>query len=494
VSLASVRSRVVGLYLFLLLGVFTFFGVFLFVEMRESFRKDLDADVREEAAEVVGGFVQHLRDRKPEWVETFVEGLKDAFPRRGIVDFRGPPTEASITFPPRFRGAIAELVPEPGDGALGVTEARSIRIPNVPAGEAPYRAVALAFLDAGGNRWVCRLAYPLATVQQRLDAFVGRYLLASAFLFLAFFGGGWLLAGRALAPVAAMTEAARRIDRRSLAERLPVPGARDEIRALAETFNELLARVESAFAEVERVTADAAHELRTPIARIRTEVELAIGRSREPEADGETLESVLAGVARLTRLVDDILLLARADAGALGPRLSEIKVAPLLEGVRETAEVLGAPRSIRVSVAPVPEELAVRGDAEMLERMLLNLAHNGIRHNRDEGLLEISAAALGQEVRIRVADTGDGIPADQLPLVFRRFFRVDEARSSGGGTGLGLAIAAAIAAAHRGRIDVASEEGRGSVFTVTLPLFPPPPGHAGGERTGDERRRERATA
>jgi len=200
-----------------------------------------------------------------------------------------------------------------------------------------------------------------------------------------------------------------------------------------------------------------------------------MGRSREPEADGEMLESVLAGLARLSRLVDDILLLARADAGALASRRSDVKMAPLLEGIREMAEVLGAPRSIRVSVTPVSEELTVRGDAEMLERMLLNLADNGIRHSRDKGLLEISAAVAGEELRIRVADTGDGIPADQLPLVFRRFFTVDKARSSGGGTGLGLAIASAIASAHGGRIDVASVEGHGSVFTVVLSLAPSDP-------------------
>ena len=474
-SLASVRSRVVGLYLLLLLAVFAVFGVFLFFEMKLAFRDDLDADVRDEATEVAGAFVRHLKDRSPGWVEAFEEGLEDAFPRQAIVDIRGPSTEASVTFPRRFRGTMAALVPEPAGDALGLSEARSIRIPILPGPEGAYRAAALVFRDGDGNRWVCRCAYPLLTIQGRLDVFVRRYFLASAFLFLAFLGGGWLLAGRALAPVAAMTEAARRIDRRSFGERLPVPRTRDEIRALAETFNELLARVESAFAEVERVTADAAHELRTPIARIRTEVELAMGRSREPEADGEMLESVLAGLARLSRLVDDILLLARADAGALASRRSDVKMAPLLEGIREMAEVLGAPRSIRVSVTPVSEELTVRGDAEMLERMLLNLADNGIRHSRDKGLLEISAAVAGEELRIRVADTGDGIPADQLPLVFRRFFTVDKARSSGGGTGLGLAIASAIASAHGGRIDVASVEGHGSVFTVVLSLAPSDP-------------------
>jgi signal transduction histidine kinase len=207
-----------------------------------------------------------------------------------------------------------------------------------------------------------------------------------------------------------------------MGDRLPVPASRDEIRTLAETFNRLLDRVEDAVHDVERVTADAAHELRTPIARVRTEVELAMGRPREPRADGETLESVLAGMVRLSRLVDDILLLARADAGALVPRRSVVPLAPLLESVRETAEVLGAPRSIRVALAPVDEGLVADADPEMLERILVNLAHNGIRYNRDEGLLEISASRREGELRIRIADTGLGIPKELVALLFRRFY------------------------------------------------------------------------
>ncbi|MEK7270160.1 MAG: ATP-binding protein [Planctomycetota bacterium] len=467
--LRTIRARVAGLYLLLLAAVFVLFGAFLFFYMRQLFYEELDGEVLEETEEITAAFVRHTRASAPSGVREFEREFLSALPRRTVVDIRGPAGRPPVTLPMNLKDAAFAAIPDPPRAEAPPIRPFTVSIPGAPAWKDGHRAFANRFLDDAGNAWVCRFATPLRPVRERLEHFVRRYIAASLFLYLLFLGGGWLLARRALEPVERIAEAARRIGRTTLHARVPVPEPRDEIRALAETLNGLLGRVEEAFREVERVTADAAHELRTPIARMRTEIELAIGRTREPRGDAETFESLLSGASRLARLVDDLLLLARSDAGAIAPRLEPVAVGPLLETVRETAEVLGAPRGIRVALEAVPPGLSARGEAGMLERILLNLAHNGILYNRDGGTLSMSAAASEGFVRIRIADEGGGIPKDRLPFLFRRFYRADEARSPGKGSGLGLAIADALARAHGGRIDVESEPGKGSAFTVVLP-------------------------
>jgi heavy metal sensor kinase len=281
----------------------------------------------------------------------------------------------------------------------------------------------------------------------------------------------YLLAGRALAPMDRVTEATRRITAERLGDRLPVANPADELGRLTATINDLLARLGAAFAEQRRFTADASHELRTPLAVLRTEVEVAL-RNPPPAAEVQgLLASLLEECDRLGTLTDQLLALARRDAGEAPTGREPVDLTGLLAGVlgelRALAEAKGVSlRFDRGDAAPV-----VAGDPDGLRRAFANLVENGVKYTPPGGSVVVQAGSSGGAARVEVADTGEGIPAEHLPRVFDRFYRVDKARSrEQGGAGLGLSIARGVVEAHGGRVELASQVGRGTTATVTLPL------------------------
>jgi len=311
-------------------------------------------------------------------------------------------------------------------------------------------------------------------------------------------GGGWLLARRVLRPVDQMTQAARRIGAERLAERLEGAEADDELGRLAHTLNEMLARLEAGFAQVRRFSADASHELRTPLTILKGEIEVALRSAREPAEYERVLASALEEVERMARMVDDLLMLSRADAGALRWDRGLVELDRLVEEVAKQGEVLGRARAIQVAIQSL-EPLIAHGDEQRLRQLLLNLVDNAVKYTPQGGRVTLSLRQAGREsgdllipspeavpncpvtqspdrptvewAEIAVQDTGVGIPAEALPRIFERFYRVDDARSrEAGGTGLGLCIARTIAEAHGGRIAVESVPGAGSTFTLRLPL------------------------
>jgi signal transduction histidine kinase len=307
--------------------------------------------------------------------------------------------------------------------------------------------------------------------------------------------GGWLLARRALRPVDQMTTTARRIEAEHLAQRLGGAEVEDELGRLARTLNEMLARLEAAFAQVRRFSADASHELKTPLTVLKGEIEVALRSPRDPAEYQRVLTSVLEEVESMARLVDDLLLLSRADAGALRWEMEAVELDRLVEEVAKEGEILARGKQVRVSIQAL-EPLIVQGDGQRLKQLLRNLVDNGIKYTPPGGHVALllrrvdwsnrqmvdSAKPVDQLTprpidsavewaEIVVQDTGIGIPPEGLPRIFERFYRVDPARSrEAGGAGLGLCIAKTIAEAHGGRIEVQSTPGAGSTFTLVLPL------------------------
>jgi two-component system OmpR family sensor kinase len=300
-------------------------------------------------------------------------------------------------------------------------------------------------------------------------------------------GGGWLLARRALRPVDQMTQAARRIGAERLAERLEGAEVDDEFGRLARTLNEMLARLEAGFAQIRRFSADASHELRTPLTVMKGEIEVALRSARDSAEYQRVLTSALEEVERMARLVDDLLMLSRADAGALRWDKGPVELDRLVEEIAKQGEVLGRARGTQVVIESL-EPLIVPGDEQRLRQLLLNLVDNAVKYTPPAGRVTVAlrqvsdtgCAASGPNpqpptpvlwAEIAVSDTGIGIPPDVLPRIFERFYRVDGARSrEAGGAGLGLCIAKTIAEAHGGRIEVESTPGAGSTFTVLLPV------------------------
>ncbi|MDQ6768126.1 MAG: heavy metal sensor histidine kinase [Candidatus Eremiobacteraeota bacterium] len=281
--------------------------------------------------------------------------------------------------------------------------------------------------------------------------------------------GGWWLAGAALQPVDRITRAARSISAGALSQRLHLIGADDELHRLAAAFDDMLERLEGAFDRERQFTADAAHELRTPLTILRGEIEVAMRKPREGDDYRRTLGNLGDEVGRLSRLVDNLLLLARMDAGKAPLRTEVVRLRTFVSRIAERNTTRAADKGVALTFAG-ESELAVKADPDRLTQALDNLIDNAIRHTRSGGRVEMSWLAERDGTLIEVADTGDGIASEHLPHVFQRFYRLDTHRSrNGGGAGLGLAITKQIIEAHGGTIAAATRPGYGAVFTIHIP-------------------------
>jgi heavy metal sensor kinase len=250
--------------------------------------------------------------------------------------------------------------------------------------------------------------------------------------------------------------------------------ASDEIGRLAGTFNNMIGRLDASFRQIRQFTSDASHELRTPLTVMKGETELVLRRPRPLEDYHSVLESNLEEIDRMTRIVDELLFLSRADMGEVKMELLPVSLETLVEDIHRQATLLGQDRVIEVVLGTVMPAL-VQGDELRLRELLLNLVENAVKYSNPKGKVTISLVTDGQQAIVSVTDQGIGIAPDDRPKIFDRFFRTDEARAhTKKGTGLGLAICSWIAEVHKGRINVQSTLGRGSTFTVTLPLSPHP--------------------
>jgi signal transduction histidine kinase len=279
---------------------------------------------------------------------------------------------------------------------------------------------------------------------------------------------GWTTAGAALRPIDKVTETALNITRADdLSRRIPRSGPpRGEIDRLALAFNETLERLEGLFETQRRFLADVSHELRTPLTTIRGNVDL-IRRIGRP--DPESLEAITTEVDRMTRMVNDLLLLAQAESGRLPLAEDEIELDTLMLEVFKQAKLLGGD-NLKVEIGR-EDQVRVLGDRDRLKQVLLNLVANAVDNTPAGGKVTLALACVEGWARLTVSDTGRGIPQEELPHIFERFYRIDSARKRNqqGGAGLGLSIAYWITRAHKGRLEVASEPGKGTTFSVWLP-------------------------
>jgi two-component system heavy metal sensor histidine kinase CusS len=283
---------------------------------------------------------------------------------------------------------------------------------------------------------------------------------------------GYRIARHGICPVEEIDAMARRITSSNLRERIRADGYPSELASLAETFNSMLDRLEESFEQISRFSADIAHDLRTPVNNIRGEAEVALARARSIDEYREVLESSLEETVRLSDLIGDLLFLARADSPLTPVRRQRVDVGELLSLVREYYEATAAESGISLVSAPVANAITTELDRSLMLRAVSNLVSNAIAHTPSGGLVTMAATAAEAEIRIEVSDTGRGIPAEALPRVFDRFFRVDASRSQqSGGTGLGLAIVQSIASLHGGRAEIASELGAGTCVTLHLPAL-----------------------
>ena len=282
--------------------------------------------------------------------------------------------------------------------------------------------------------------------------------------------GGYFLAGRALAPVGAMADKARRITADCLGERLPVTNPRDEFGRLATVFNDTLSRLHDSFDRLRRFTADASHELRTPLTAMRSVGEVALQAPLDAGRYREVIGSMLEEVQRLTHLVDNLLVLTRADSGATGAEREVVELGSLAGSVADNLRVLAEEKRQSLSV-DADARVEALCDPAILRLGLMNLLHNAIKYTPHGGAIQVRARGTASgHSSIEVQDSGPGIAPAHRERIFERFYRADASRAGGAaGAGLGLAIARWAVAANGGRIELESEESKGSLFRIVLP-------------------------
>jgi heavy metal sensor kinase len=323
---------------------------------------------------------------------------------------------------------------------------------------------------SAGERYLVQVGVPLDGRDAALQYFLTLLIWSLPIGLLAVLVVGRWMAGRALTPLARLAAAARTISVANLHRRLPVRGVDDELDAVADAFNGVVAHLERAVGEMKQFSAAMAHEIRTPLAAIRADMELSLSERRSSDEHRGAAASQLEELDKLTRLLGQLLTLARAEAGELSVAHEPLQLAPLCRSVVDALEPVAHAKYITLT-CECDDEVEITGDRGWMERLLLNLVDNALKFTPPGGEVAVSAKREGAAARLVVRDTGIGIPRDALPHVFDRFYRGDSARPpSQEGAGLGLSLVRWIAEHHGGIVDVASRQGHGSTFTVNLPI------------------------
>ncbi len=353
-------------------------------------------------------------------------------------------------------------------------------IPSETLGEARQRGafvvlnglrVAVVPLSSGKQLGFAIVAEPLSVVDEGLRRLRRDFFFGVPLILIFASLGGYFLARKSLLPITLMNQQTQRITAENLSAQLDVANPRDEVGQLAVTINALLARLDAAFQEQKRFIADASHELRTPLAILRGETEVALQQERDTTEYKESLALIKDEAERLSRIVENLFLLARQPVDAPSLIKEPVRLDRLIADCVRAAQVLATLKGLRLTIDGELRAISVNGDDEMLKRMLLNLLDNAVKYTPTGGDISVGLRSQNGDVRIVVTDTGIGISAADHVRIFDRFYRVDKARSRGlGGAGLGLSIAHWIVEGHDGSLSVESALGRGSVFTVELPV------------------------
>lgn len=458
----SVRTRLTLWYAGVLALSLIAFAVLVYYAASGIFYARQDETLRSTAETVASAYVQELEEERSVAKANEVVLVQMVFPNRyvEVFDTEGRVVAWSANLSGRQLIVPPKAFSEVRERGAGFLVLNNLRVAVVPL--SPDRNKQLGFAI---------VAEPLSVIEEGLRRLRRDFYAGVPLILLLASLGGYFLARKSLAPIALMNQQTHRITAENLSAQLDVANPRDEVGQLATTINALLARLNAAFQEQQRFIADASHELRTPIAVLRGETEVALEQERPATEYKESLAMIRDEAERLSRIVENLFILARQPVDTSPIVKLPVRLNQVVADCVRAARVLATQKGLRLNVSRALPELEVSGDDEMLKRMLLNLLDNAVKYTLPGGEVNVTLASQNGNALIIVSDTGIGIPAAFLPHIFDRFYRVDKARSRAlGGAGLGLSIARWIVEAHEGKLLVESTPGRGSAFTVELPL------------------------
>ena len=382
----------------------------------------------------------------------------------------------------RSRGVMAWILDRGGQPALTIGNAENYALPaGLPrsgqsaeinlTNEEPVRVLVTPLTEGANDLGTLVVAIPLRSSQNVLRQIYLGLAIAIPLVVVLSAAGGLFLARRALQPVAAITQTARQISAADLSQRIALELPDDEIGQLAQTFDAMLERLDNAFRRERQFTSDVSHELRTPLSLMKTQLSLARSRPRDATTLLEMMDGMECDVDRMTRLVEQMLALTRVEQRGLDP-FSLVDLGTILRDVTDQFQDKAIQEGIALRlVTPQKVDLNLMGDEERLRQVFTNIIENAFKYTPRGGQVNLEALHRGEQIEVVIADSGEAIPAEHIPHIFERFYRVESSRSrDSGGAGIGLAISQEIIHRHGGVIEVQSEPGSGTVFTIRLPV------------------------
>lgn len=474
----NIRFRLTLWYTAIFSLILVIFSLVVYVGLTRNLLNTIDNHLQREVGEILGNLEYNTRsgqetddheaDDRGEGIITTPAGITLSYtPEEGVywrvLDATGQP----LIDPGHFNNLISEA------DVTNLTYA-ALENTTLPNGT-PIRLYSAPFVIENRGAGVVQVAESYRHLQEVQNQLLLLLAIGIPLTMLASGAGGWFLAASALDPIDRITRTARQISARDLHQRLRMNLPNDEVGRLASTFDQMLERLENAFEQQRRFIADASHEMKTPLTILKGDVEVALTRPRSPEYYVETLEMVNSTTDRLIALVQELLLLARAEDDQSLLNLERLNLPDLL--AQEARRLMPKAESKNIDLfLDLPNILLMQGDQAKLQRLFMNLIDNAIKYSDPGNSVTVSATVQANQACVTIADTGPGIAPEHLPHLFERFYRVDKARAhsnsngTSSGAGLGLSIVQWLVQAHQGRIEVKSQEGQGTTFRVWLPL------------------------
>lgn len=460
-----IRAKLTIWYTSLLAASLITFGSILYVALSKNITSSIDARLLSMADMVSKSVFRPGTVALPQNFDVFLEhffGIKTSGSFIQLMDKYG-----KIVFTSSTLGK--SRIPLSGQGYHHAIAGSATYETVENIGRHPARVITFPLMEKGQLISILQVGAPLQESTVIINTLFYMLMLGIPLAVILASGIGWFLAKKALRPVDEITNMAKKIEAGSLNERLAVSGPKDEIGRLAETFNDMIARLELSFRQMRQFTADASHELKTPLTVLKGEMEITLKTEKTVEGFREAVKSSLEEIDKMSAIVKSLLNLARIDSRIKLPK-DKIRLDEIIEERFNQTMPLARYKAVEMKIIKSGKVMII-GDMLRVGQLIFNLIDNAIKYTIKGGRIEISLEQENNWAIITVLDTGLGIAKEDIPYIFDRFYRVDKARTSGeGGVGLGLSICKEIVDAHEGRIEVESEAGKGTVFRVYLPL------------------------